>query len=413
MSVMLPHSLEALTRPAVPAVEAASFRKVNRWLVWSLVAIGAVAYLLRVFVVAFHPHQGHWFHEDTIFYLENAQAILITGLPTLNKAPIGFSYILALLLKFGLQPKAIAFMVQPIVGALDCLLVYVLCKKMCRPRAGLVAAAICAVHPSLINSSSQLLSEDWAVLFLLLGLIAALSHRRRSLFAAGLLMGAACAIRSPCLAMLLGLVLWLMWTDRERGGRRAAALLLGALIPIGVVSIHLSIASQSPVFVTLQNTEANTVKPALGGFEALELEEQFRRGSYFDFAWHHPLLFAEERMISFITFASPWPFGDDRSLRRKGIMAFSDGFVLVASLIATISLWRRNPRSPWFVLVWLPCCLCFFYTLFFSNPRYRVPTLPLLVAFSTMVLLPQAAHSRIYTQFQSRLRRPEAAAQVP
>jgi 4-amino-4-deoxy-L-arabinose transferase-like glycosyltransferase len=310
-----------------------------------------------------------------------------------------------------LEPKVIAFMVQPVIGAVDCLLIYVLCKKLCRPRAGLVAAGICAVHPSLINSSSQVLSEDWAIFFLLLGLITALSHRKRSLFAAGLFIGGACAVRSPCLAMLLGLVAWLMWTDRERGARRALALLAGALIPISLVSVHLSVASQSPVFVTLQNVEANTVKPVWGGFETLELEHQFRRGSYFEFAWRHPVDFAKERMISFITFASPWPFGDDRSLRRKGVMVLSDGLVLVTSIVAAVSLWRRNPRSPWFVLVWLPCCLCVFYTLFFSSPRYRVPTLPLLVAFSTMVLLPQTAHSRMYTQWRSRLARPVAAKQ--
>ena len=409
---MLPHSSEAAPPPTASAVDVPSFKKINRWRVWSLVAIGAIAYLLRVFVVAFHPHQGHWFHEDTIYYLENAYAILTTGLPTVNKAPIGFSYILCIWLKLGLSPKAIAFTVQPIVGAVDCLLVYVLCKRLSRPRAGLVAAAICAVHPSLINSSSQLLSEDWAILFLLLGLIAALSHRRRSLFAAGLLVGGACAIRSPCLAMLLGLVAWLMWNDRQRGALRAAALLFGALVPIAAVSIHLSVASEMPVFVTLQNTEANTVKPVLGGFEALGLEDQFRRGSYFHFAWNHPLQFAGERMTSFFTFASPWPFGDDRSLRRKGIMLASDGLVLVLAVIAAVRLWRRNPHSPWFVLVWLPCCLCLFYTLFFSNPRYRVPTLPLLVAFSTMVLLPRATQSRIYAQVQARLRRPEAAVRI-
>ncbi len=383
--------------PASPDVRAApghsgaanSPLKTGSQVAWMLLAIGLVAFGLRVAVVTFHPQKGHWFHEDTIFYLENAQAILNAGLPTLNKAPLGFSYILAALLKLGFDLTTIAFVIQPLAGAIDCLLVFVLCSRFGQSRAGLLAAALCAVHPSLLNSSSQVLSEDWAMLFFLLGLIAASSHKKRLLFPAGLLLGFACAIRSPCLAMLLGLLVWLCWTDRAKGFRRVALVGLGAALPILAVSIHLGIASHSTVFLTLQSSEADTVKPVLGGFEALDPQTQRARGCYFEFAMSHPLQFAQERMVSFLTFASPWPFGDDRPLMRKWILCISDGVVLLASLLAAYALGRRRTQRGWFVLLWLPCCMCLFYTLFFSNPRYRVPTLPLLIGFSAMVFLPR------------------------
>jgi hypothetical protein len=390
MRVTLPAPLGTNAVPRAPAREKSVFKTyAGGRVALLLLVIGLAAFVLRVAVVIFHPQSGHWFHQDTIYYLENADSILRTGLPTLNKAPLGFSYILCVLLQLGFSLKAIAYIIQPLAGAFDCLLVFFVCRGFGHPRAGLVGAAFCAVHPSLINSSSQLLSEEWAMLFVLLGLVAWLSDRKGAPFAAGLLLGFACAIRSPCLAALVALILWSLRSSHARNFRRTGLLALGAAIPILVVSIHLGLASHTPVFLTLQSSEADTVIPVWGGYETLTPEEHLQRGSYFEFAWHHPAQFAQERMKSFLTFASPWPFGDDRPLLRKWIMCASDGSVLLASLTSAFILWRRDPSSRWFVLAWLPCCVCLFYTLFFSNPRYRVPTLPLLASFSALVLVPK------------------------
>jgi 4-amino-4-deoxy-L-arabinose transferase-like glycosyltransferase len=355
-----------------------------------LFAIGLLAYGVRMAEVALHPETLHYLHHDTFYYLENAESILTTGLPTLNSAPIGLSYILCIFFKLGLSFRDIAWIVQPLVGTADCLLVCVLCAQFGHRRAGLVAAAVCAIHPSLVNSSSQILTEDWAMLFVLLALIASGSRKKWMMLSAGFLMGFACAIRAPCLGSLAGLVVWWLWRDRFKALPRVALFTAGAALPIAVVSIHLSAANHGPVFLTLQTYEASVFKPTLGSPEMTSEAERQQRGSYLQFALRDPAAFLKERWESFVTFASPWPFGGDRSLLRKCVVTLSDGAVISTALAAGFILWRRQRRSEWFVMVWLPCCLCLFYTLFYSYPRYRVPTLPLLIGFSALVLVPPA-----------------------
>lgn len=388
----MPATLPDTTGPSanyLPHRQPAVVRSARDATAWILVAIGLLAFGLRWAAVAFHPQEGHYLHHDASFYLENARSILATGLPGDNEAPLGFSYVLCLVLRVGGDVHFIAFVLQPLVGAVNCLLIYFLCRQYGHPTAGIIAATAASVHPTLINSASQILTEPWATLFILCALIALSTKKKSTLLLAGLLTGFACTVRAPNLAVLLGFSIWWIVRGPARGLQRAAPFLAVALVPIAAVSIHLSVAHHRPVFLTLQSREASFVQSVPGGFLELEHEQEQKRGGYFEYGLKHPMRFLQERFFSFSNFVSPWPLDDDRSVRRKAIVTVCDGSILLAAALAALVLWKRQRRSEWFVLLWLPCCVCLFYTAFFAIPRYRVPTLPLLIAFAALVFVPQ------------------------
>jgi len=390
MPAALPEKTDFPVR-AQHGTPAAAFRTTRELAPWILLGIALLAFGLRWAAVALHPQEGHFLHHDSPYYMQNAWSILTTGLPALgdNEAPLGFSYLLLVVFALGGHLPFIAYVLQPLAGAVVCLLLYFLCRQLGHPVAGLIAAAIATVHPTLINSASQILTEPWASIFILSSLLAAGTRRKPMLLLAGFLMGFACIIRAPTLAVLVGLPLWWILRDPAQGFRRAAPFLLMGFLPIAAVSVHLSVASHQPVFLTLQSHEASTVRSVSSGFLEVELEEQQERGGYFEYASRHPMRFVQERFFSFINFVSPWPMDDDRSLLRKILVAICDGIVLLAALAAAVMLWKQQPRSECFLLLWLPCCLCLFYTAFFSIPRYRVTSLPMLIAFSSLVLVPR------------------------
>jgi 4-amino-4-deoxy-L-arabinose transferase-like glycosyltransferase len=365
-----------------------AFRVTRDMTAWILLGIGLLAFGLRWAAVAFHPQAGHYMHHDSYFYLDNARSILATGMPAENDAPIGFSYILCVFLKAGCDVHSIAYFLQPLVGAIDCLLLYFLCRQFGHPVAGLIAAAFAAIHPTLVNSSSQILTEPWATLFVLSSLLAAGTKKNSMVLLAGLLMGIASIIRAPSLAAFLGLPLWWMVRHGMQGVRRAAPFLLAGALPIIAVSVHLSVAHHRTVFLTLQSREASSVQSVPSGFVELEPEQEQERGGYFQYAARHPVRFVEERFFSFLNFTSPWPLDDNRSLWRKLFVTICDGSILLAAIWAAVALWKRQGPNDWFVFLWVPCCVCLFYTAFFSIPRYRVTSLPLLITFAALVLVP-------------------------
>lgn len=362
------------------------FRGLENSPVGILCTIALLAFGLR-FAVVVSLGPGHYIHGDTVKYVENARAILDTGMPTLNRAPIGFSYILMPLLALGTSLRNIGYFIEPTMGMFDCILAYVLCCSFGSRLAGLLAAFICAIHPALINGSSQILTEDWAIFCILLSLALVRVDKKLYILTGGLLMGFACTIRSPNLSMFLGISAWWIFLDGRAGLRKAAFYWLGAAIPMLVVSVHLSLASNHLAFLTLQQDETNWLKPVLGGYQLITSDETLDRKGYLHFAATHPVQFAQERVLSFLTFVSPWPLDEERTLKRKLILLVSDGSILLVALASAVVLLRRGSHYEWFLLLWLPLCLCAFYTLLFSIPRYRLPAIPLLIVFSCLVLV--------------------------
>jgi cytochrome c biogenesis protein CcdA len=208
-------------------------------------------------------------------------------------------------------------------------LVFVLAKKMQNIRAGIAAGMICALHPTLLNCSSQILTEDWTIIFMLAALIALSNNSWHQRFAAGVIMGVACTVRSPCLALIAAIAIWWIIAMGRKGLLLSVPFCAGALLPILFISFFLSYSQNRLIFLTPQQDEMSINAAVLGGWVELKPDQKEERKSYFLFALRQPKTFLKERFDSFITFVSPWPFGDDRSLGRKLMLAISDGLVLV------------------------------------------------------------------------------------
>ncbi len=353
-----------------------------------MVFLGATGWALRVMVVCLHPEPDHYIASDTISYYENALSILHIGEARFKVFPVGFSLILIPLIALKADLWTIGHIIEPAVGAMAGVLVFILARKMQNIRAGIAAGMICAFHPTLLNCSSQILTEDWTIMFTLAALVILSNNSWHRCFVAGIIMGVACTVRSPCLALVAAIAIWWIIARGRKGLLLSIPFCVGAFLPILFVSIFLSYSQHRLILLTPQSDEMSRYAAVKGGWVSLKPEEKEERKSYFLFAVKQPKKFLKERFDSFITFVSPWPFGNDRSLGRKLMLAISDGLVLAFAGFAFLRVIGNVSFRPILLLPWMVLMLCVFYTLTYSIPRYRVPAIPLLVTFTCLALIP-------------------------
>lgn len=341
-----------------------------------------VAFLIRTAVVIL---QGtHYIHTDTSSYWENAQSLAATGIlkaiPIKWSVQIGFSWMLAPFIFFGAGLSFIGHILMPAIGASVAVTAGILASQMGNGKAGLFAGWCCALHPTLINYSAQIISEMPTALLLLLGVYYLVRSSLSGSLISGVCFGLACATRSPCLGVMAAIMLaCLMLRLIPLKNLLIVGAVASAIIMICV--LQLSIAYNRLIFLTPQTNQLNESAPVAGGMRWLDSSEIQERGYYLHFARTHTIDFLKERSISCINFISVWPCGDDRSTLKKAVIALSEGpFMLIGMMLLLGGAWRKTQRS----LLLLPAAwmgLWFFHTMTYSLIRYRVPVLPLLIVF--------------------------------
>jgi 4-amino-4-deoxy-L-arabinose transferase-like glycosyltransferase len=151
-----------------------------------------------------------------------------------------------------------AYLVQAFIGALSCLLLWVLGRRLMGEWQGCLAGFLGAVQPVFIYMDGLLMPSSQALFILLVTLLLLLrAVERRSpwpwLFA-GVGIGLATLSKGPSLLLLPGVLLWLSvlvrGVDRGQRARWAGALLLGSLPIIGLASAHNYAADGDLVLVT-------------------------------------------------------------------------------------------------------------------------------------------------------------------
>jgi len=155
-----------------------------------------------------------------------------------------------------------AKIVQAAIGALTCVLTFILGRRVVDRRAGLVAAAIVALYGPLIFFDGELLATGWAalwsvVLLLLLSTLARAPSRHLAL-ALGCCAGASVLTRPTFLPFVVVSVVWLAWSWRgETRGRRVGLL---ALVLVGF-----GLATAPAVLLSGKTTGRYSFLPASGG----------------------------------------------------------------------------------------------------------------------------------------------------
>ena len=131
---------------------------------------------------------------------------------------------------------AAARVVQAVVGALTCVLVYSIALRSFGRRAATAAGLLAAAYAPLILADVSILAEGLLVFLLAAALRLSQSERWTAIGAAGLALGSAAIVRPTALAVL-PLVLWAVW--RARPSPKALALFLAAVAyPLAPAMLH-------------------------------------------------------------------------------------------------------------------------------------------------------------------------------
>ncbi|MCU1245604.1 MAG: yrrB 6, partial [Acidobacteria bacterium] len=175
---------------------------------------------------------------DSREYLDWARVIASGDLTLPGALPHGpgYAWFLALLLRLFDGSLGAVRMVQSVVGALTCLLVFRITRRFFGASAALVAGLIAAAYGPLIYIDVSLLGEGLliasitAATWLVLDRDGDLSLRRASL--SGIALGAAILVR-PTALVLLPILATVLWRRRERTA--VALMVIGLLLPVAVV----------------------------------------------------------------------------------------------------------------------------------------------------------------------------------
>lgn len=134
--------------------------------------------------------------------------------PTAHWSFLYTLYLAVVYLIFGYHPL-VARLIQAVLGALLCLQVYRLGRRLAGPHVGLVAAGIVAVYAYLVYYAAALMTETFYILAIMLALNVSLdleqhpSPQRWAIL--GLAIGIAALLRQTILLFLPVLLLWLWW----------------------------------------------------------------------------------------------------------------------------------------------------------------------------------------------------------
>lgn len=338
--------------------------------------------------------------------------------------PPGYSALLgATYFLFG-ERLAAARLANVLAGTLTIPFVYLIGSSLFGSRAGLLAAALGAVFPSLVFWTPVLLSETAftlifaAAVWLFLGAArkdGGLSWRLVAL--GGLVTGLAALVRSQALALAPAAAVW--WAvDGVRPARSIRAGALAALAAAAVIlpwTVRNALALDAPVVLSTNvgyNLRIGHAPYANGRFvdpadlylpaidyQDLELKQNSEgRRLAFEYALDHP---TKELELSVRKVRWLWsPDTDVRlwlaSFGLTPLSATADSLIRLAVLgghwtsfallLAALPAWRRARSGLLFALV-LSATWTAGHVLFFAEPRYRLPLLPVVLPIMALGLL--------------------------
>lgn len=353
------------------------------------------------------------------------------------QAPL-YPYFLAVLYRIFGQGYYLSRLVQFLIGALSCVLIYLIGKRVFNRTVGGIAALIASLYGPLLYFEGQFLASGLSaflnlVLILSLLRLARTPNVRKGLWA-GLLLGLSAIARSNVLLFGPLALVWLWWTFRNEGTenkallRWNAAFCAGALLIIAPITLRNFIVGKDFVLIS-SNAGINFyignnpdyertigIRPGTGWEELVDepvqagLTKPSQRSRFFfakswAFIRRHPLQYAELLLKKLRLFWSGDEIKRNQNiyaarfyspllsvlLWKKHGIAFPFGLVgplALMGIVLSVGVCRR--QTP----IWLNTLLLLFFVfaqmtsvvLFFVSARYRVPVLPFLILFAAYTL---------------------------
>lgn len=395
----------------------------GRYIPWAVFLLALVLRLFHVLQLDASPLFAHP-AVDSLTYAEHAARLAAGNWPGYGEGPFWqpplYPYFLGLLKTFFPQSffYAVRF-VQALLGALSCVLLYVLGSHLFRPAVGAGAALGAALCGTLIFFDGELLPASLATFLDLAGLVLLLRalrhHCRRTFLAAGLLFGLAALAVPTVLGFVLAAALWLCWRRGSGGRGRAAIFLLGAVLVIAPVTLRNFTIGNDAVLIS-HNGGINfyignnpdydrtlNLRPGWEWDELIDMPYQAgiqkpSRKSRFYFArsweyirtqpfdwlrllgrkfflfWHGDEIGRNQDIYFWRNYSTPLSL----TLWKAGV-AFPFGVLAPLALLGMLLAARQQGLSPplLFVAVYGLCIIAFFVT-----ARYRAPLLPLFALFA-------------------------------
>jgi 4-amino-4-deoxy-L-arabinose transferase-like glycosyltransferase len=386
---------------------------------WAAVFIVAAALLVRilfnVYVVGMQQVGLELFPDGKDYdalglSLATGTGFAIHGVPNTFRPP-GYPLFLAALYKiFGHSYVAVKI-AQSGLGALTCLMIFLIGQRLFSRRVGVFAATLAAVYPFLVLYAGFLLSETLFVFLstVFLYMLVRLRERCASQWVAlgGLVLGVMNLVR-PVTLMIPALLFFWAWI--EFGAKRKAVVIASLLaiwmmVPILPWTIRNYMVTHSYILIEdhhwlsmyvgnnrtiLQNPGAigGWLEPEqIEGFKPTFKTEDYRSATLSflrQYLLHEPweLLRLEAHKLK--RFWSIFPTSSRTTYRDTMVSVFSYGLLLPLFVIGMILSLRSDQRS-WILIIWI-VNFCFVTLIAFGTTRFRAPVEPAIILFAALAL---------------------------
>jgi tetratricopeptide (TPR) repeat protein len=350
------------------------------------------------------------------------------GDPTPFWQPPLYPYFLGLVFALFGPDYYIARLVQAVLGAVNCVLIYFLGRQIFSSAVGLAAAGLAAIYGPLLFFDAELLPPTVAVLLdllLLLSLPWALSGGYLRRLVPGLLFGLAALCVANILLFLPFALCWLLWQDGNLSYQqrllRTLPLLLGAFLVIAPVSLRNYLVGDDWVLIS-SNAGINffignnadyqktvSIQPgpewrklvarpkSEAGIDRPAQKSRFFFAQAWKFIRTHPLDYGRLLLYKTYLFWHGHESGRNQDLYYarnfssllslllwKSSIAYPFGVLAPLALLGIGFLWRaglqRKSGSVLLLLFLLSYALS--VVLFFVTARYRLPVVPVLLLFA-------------------------------
>ncbi|HEV8540603.1 MAG TPA: glycosyltransferase family 39 protein [Nitrospiraceae bacterium] len=325
--------------------------------------------------------------------------------------PPGYPFFLAALYMIFGHSYAAVKIVQSLLGALTCLMIFLIGQRLFSRRVGVIAATLATVYPFLVLYAGFLLSETLFVFLstVFLYVLVRLRERYASQWIAlgGLVLGAMNLIR-PVTLMIP--VLLFFWAWVEFGTKRKAVVIASLLaiwmiVPILPWTVRNYLVTHSYIFIDdhhwvsvytgnnrtiLQNPDAigGWLEPEqIEGFKPTFKTEDYRSATLFflrQYLLHEPWELLRLEAYKLKRFWSVFPTSSKTTYRDAMISVFSYGLLLPLFVIGMI-LSLRSHQRPWILIIWI-VNFCFVTLIALGTTRYRAPVEPAIVLFASLAL---------------------------
>lgn len=393
---------------------------------WAVAGIGALALSLRL-VHAFEMSASPLFTApavDAATYSAQAASLAAGNWLGRGQGPFWqpplYPYFLGLIkLAFPESFYYASRVVQALIGSLTCVLLFPLGQRLLGPVVGLVGGLMAAVYGPLIYFDARLLPVSLATLLLLVSLLLLLRAVERptrlAFIGAGFALGLAALAAAIIAPLIVGVALGLCYWLRQNAAWAVAALLIGAVLAIAPVTLRNYVIGGDIVLISYNggvnfyvgsNANAASAVALRPGWEWEELvawplrEGITRPAAKSQFFYRQALEYMQDAPFDYLKLlaaktAQFWR-GDEIERNQemyywrkyssvlagtlwKWGVAFPFGLVSPFALLGLVVYSRRQGFT-------LPVLFVLGYSFavisFFVAARYRLPLVPLLIAFA-------------------------------